>query len=68
MVELIRFTDGILVEVTHNTNRAEPVAGMSAERMVQAFDTAGQMIALVSFDQGGPNGYSRDRIPGESRS
>ena len=53
MANLIRFADGVMVEVSQNPDPISPVSGKSAERMTQAFQAAAEVVsgmlrALVS--------------------
>jgi hypothetical protein len=45
MAQLIRFTDGLLVEIADNPDRATPVSGRAAERMTEAFQSAVDTMA-----------------------
>jgi hypothetical protein len=47
MPHLIRFADGIMVEVAAPPNRAEPVSGKAAERVAQAFQSAAEVVSGV---------------------
>jgi hypothetical protein len=47
MADLIRFADGVLVEVTRNPDSAAPVAGKAADRMTQAFQEAADAMGGV---------------------
>jgi hypothetical protein len=47
MADLIRFADGVMVEVAPNPNRTTPIAGKSAERVAEAFQSAVEIIAAV---------------------
>lgn len=47
MAHLIRFADGVMVEVAQNPNPASPVAGKAADRMEQAFQASAEVVSSV---------------------
>jgi hypothetical protein len=47
VAQLIRFADGVLVEVAQNPNPIAPVSGKAADRMSQAFQAAAEVISGV---------------------
>jgi hypothetical protein len=47
MAQLIRFADNVLVEIAANSDRAQPVAGRTAEKVGQAFQAATDTIGAV---------------------
>jgi Trypsin-co-occurring domain 1 len=47
MANIVRFADGVLVEITRNPTPAEPVAGKAVERANQAFQAAAEVLATA---------------------
>jgi hypothetical protein len=47
MAELIRFADGVMVEVVSNPDPVTPVAGKTADRISQAFQDASDVMGGV---------------------
>jgi len=47
MANIIRFADGVMVEVAPNPTPGEPVSGRSVERTSQAFQAAAEVVGLA---------------------
>jgi|CXWL01.1.fsa_nt_gi hypothetical protein len=47
MSHVIRFADGVLIEVAENPNPAAPVSGGAAERLSAAFQSSADLIGSV---------------------
>jgi hypothetical protein len=45
--QLIRFADGVLVEIAPNEDPIAPISGKAAQRMQQGFDAAAEVISSV---------------------
>jgi Trypsin-co-occurring domain 1 len=45
MANIVRFADGVMVEISRNPTPAEPVAGKAVERANQAFQAAAEILA-----------------------
>lgn len=47
MADLVRFEDGVMVEIAGNPNRTSPIAGKEAERAAIAFQSATDVMGAA---------------------